>query len=89
MDTPPFVTASPLGTDRQVAGLLGQDSTVIVYGGDKLFDTSRSGGRFLFGTWRDCCQWIGFETEILALEEKQAQFDSEMAGKKAGFEWPY
>jgi hypothetical protein len=46
---PPLVTSSPDGTAQQVAGVLGADTTTILFGGSDLIDSSRSGGLITLG----------------------------------------
>jgi hypothetical protein len=65
MDTPPLVTSSPAGTNRDVAGVLGQPTTTILFGGDSLIDTMRPGGRFTAGYWFDWARFHGVEATFL------------------------
>ncbi len=74
MQTPPLVTTSPVGTPQADAGVLGADGTSVLFGGQKLFDEDRSGGRFRLGKWCDQCQWIGFDFEYLFLGEESASY---------------
>jgi len=46
-----LVTSSPLGTPRPVAGVLGQPTTQILYGGDRIADGGRPGVRLGFGKY--------------------------------------
>ncbi|MBY0526741.1 MAG: BBP7 family outer membrane beta-barrel protein [Gemmataceae bacterium] len=71
---PSLVTTSPAGTDRSVAGVLGQPTTTILAGGDRVNDSERSGLRFQtglrFGESRD----FGFEAGTMILESKSGIF---------------
>ncbi len=60
-DTPPLITTSPQGTARDDAGVLGEDDTSILYGGDKRSTGQQSGGRYSLGYWFSDAQCFGFE----------------------------
>ncbi len=81
MDTPALVTTSPAGTPRASAGVLGQPGTQTLFGGEELFDDSRSGARFRIGKWCDQCNWIGFETEYFFLSDEDDNFDCTDVGQ--------
>ena len=53
MGPPPLVTTSPVGTDPDLAGQLGQSSTRLLLGGngDKLDERLNAGVRLTFSTW--------------------------------------
>jgi hypothetical protein len=68
MHTPPLVTTSPDGTARTDAGVLGRDSTSVLFGASNLADSSRLGGRFTLGRWFDPCETTGIEVSYLATE---------------------
>lgn len=70
MDIPPLVTD---GT----TGILGDDDTRILYGGDKILDDIRSGLRLTLGTWLDCNRCYGIEGDYWYLGEKDASFLAE------------
>lgn len=56
--TPPLVTTATAGTDSDLAGELGQNTTQILRTG--LFnDGVRAGGRITLSTWLDDCQYHG------------------------------
>jgi hypothetical protein len=82
MHLPPLVTTSPTGTPRDDAGVLGVPGTSVLFGNQQVFDDSRSGARLRVGKWCDQCQWLGFETELFALEESNAGFsDLDIGGR--------
>lgn len=51
VNLPPLVTSSPLGTPTADIGVLGEDSTTVVAGGQAVSDHVRSGYMLEFGTW--------------------------------------
>lgn len=67
MRVPDLVTASPAGTTRANAGVLGVPGTTTLFGGGPINDSSISGGRIRFGKWFDSCQNIGLEGEYFGL----------------------
>jgi hypothetical protein len=68
MNVPALVTASPLGTPRDAAGVLGDPRTSVQFGGRDINDDFRSGVRFYAGTWLDECQTCGIDTSTFYLE---------------------
>ena len=62
------MTASPLGTPRDAAGVLGDPRTSVLFGGRDINDDFRSGVRFYAGTWLDECQTCGIDTSTFYLE---------------------
>ena len=79
MDTPPLVTSSPDGTLRDVAGVLGEPTTDILFGDEKLNDGSRSGFGISLGYW-----WLpeveGIEVRYLGIGSTSTQFQQTSAG---------
>jgi len=61
MTTPPLVSASPPGTPRTAAGVLGQPGATVVTGNSNLFNDLRSGFRIRGGLWLDEGQVWGIE----------------------------
>jgi Putative beta barrel porin-7 (BBP7) len=47
-NTPPLVSTSPVGTARTDAGVLGLDTTTVLYGNDPIGTNLRNGGRLTF-----------------------------------------
>ena len=72
MDTPPLVTTSPIGTDQADAGVLGQPDTVILYGGDKVTDDVRAGGKYSVTAWVSPC--LALEASYLNLGRESTKF---------------
>jgi hypothetical protein len=70
--TPPLVTTSPDGTPQADAGVL-PDATVL-FGGERLNTSGRSGGRFTLGYWFNSCQYMGVDTSFLFLGEVQQEY---------------
>ncbi|WP_345324303.1 BBP7 family outer membrane beta-barrel protein [Novipirellula rosea] len=46
---PPLVTTSPAGTTPENTGVLGQSGTTVLFGGDEILDSLRSGARISVG----------------------------------------
>jgi hypothetical protein len=69
---PPLVTTSPVGTPRELAGVLGAPGTVVLFPGDG--NPERSGGRFTIGFWFDNDHTIGLESTTLFLAERSLTF---------------
>jgi hypothetical protein len=66
---PALVTGSPLGTDRNDAGVIGLNSTEVLFGLEQIDNEDRSGGRVNFGLWIDPCQTTGVEATFFALAD--------------------
>jgi hypothetical protein len=64
---PPLLTTSPDGTDRDAAGVLGQDGTQLVFGDSWADNRLRSGARLRFGYEFGACREYGLEGELLGL----------------------
>jgi hypothetical protein len=71
---PPLLTTSPLGTPRELAGVLGAPGTRALFPDDVISNPERSGGRFTLGFWIDNCQTIGVESTSLFLAERSLTF---------------
>ncbi len=68
MSTPPLVSASPPGTPRADAGVLGTPGATILFGGDNdLLNDSHRGLRLHGGGWIDCSKQIALEADWLDL----------------------
>ncbi len=65
MSVPPLVTE---GNAVNNPGVLTIPGTTILFGGDKILDEGRSGGRAEIGYWIDDCHTSGIEVEYLRLE---------------------
>jgi hypothetical protein len=76
---PPLVTTSPVGTDRAMAGVLGTDSTSVLFGGP-INNEERSGGRFTLGFWFDGDQTCGLEGSYFFLGQRTIKFADSSSG---------
>ena len=74
MGTPPLVTTSPAGAAQDVAGVLGQPGTSILFGGSDLDGDAVSGGRFSLGMWLDPCHRQGLEASYFTLGTHASSF---------------
>jgi len=77
-DVPPLVTTSPAGTDRDVAGVLGQDTTIL-FGDETYGSDTRSGGRFTLGYWFRPCQF-GLQATYLFLGDESDGYEASSEG---------
>ncbi|MHB1033588.1 MAG: BBP7 family outer membrane beta-barrel protein [Pirellulales bacterium] len=73
-DVPPLVTTSPLGTPRPAAGVLGLDTTSVLFGDDSLLDRVRSGGRLTVAYWPRSLDAAGIEASYFGLEQGTTRF---------------
>ena len=81
MNLPPLVTTSPTGTPRASAGVLGQQGTSVLFGGDDESLTDGNGGfRIRFGTWLGSVPGLGLEGEYLGLGETTESFFAQANG---------
>jgi hypothetical protein len=74
-NVPALVTASPPGTPKGVAGVIGAKTTSIVYGGTTN-DGYRSGFRLATGYWFDPEQTFGVEVGFRMLESQSSGFSA-------------
>jgi hypothetical protein len=65
---PPLVTTSPNGTDRDEAGVLGFDTTIL-HGGERVDANFRNGVRYRAGMWLDACSQVGVDVHYLYLDD--------------------
>jgi hypothetical protein len=77
---PPLVTTSPPGTPAAQAGVLGAPGTTVLFGGTRVDDDVRSGGRFAVGCWLNDCQTIGVEADFFMLSTEGTSFAASSAG---------
>jgi len=80
MHVPALVTTSPADTDRDEAGVLGQATTEVLFGGSGLNGDARSGGRFAVDGWFDPCRSLGFELGYAFLEQESAAYAAASEG---------
>lgn len=71
---PPLVSTAPAGTPRATAGVLGNPSTTVLYGGEKINDEWRNGFRLNAGMWLDECQRFGIEGNFLFLQPNRENY---------------
>ena len=74
VDPPPLATTSPVGTDPNQAGVLGQDTTSILFGASGILGNLRGGGQFELGYWLDPQQTAALELNYFFLGEKTEDF---------------
>ena len=80
MDTPPLVTSSAAGTALGDAGVLGLDSTTVLYGDDDLLKDGSSGFRIRFGGFFGPTRRFGYEGEYLGLSSNMDRFEATSDG---------
>ncbi|MCM2373098.1 BBP7 family outer membrane beta-barrel protein [Aporhodopirellula aestuarii] len=73
---PPLVTTSTAGTLREDAGVLGLTSTTTLFGGNKLGDEERSGGRFEIGRYYGDTG-LGISASFLFAEDVHENFSGD------------
>jgi hypothetical protein len=67
---PPLLTTSPAGTPQAQAGVGGTPGVTTLFGGSRVNDDWRSGGRLDLGAWLDCQQTLGVEAGFFMLENR-------------------
>jgi len=77
---PPLVTTSPDGTAAEQAGVLGQDTTTILFGGESLAGSSRSGGRITMTYWLQPNRCTGIEASYLGIGRETNSFFAQSEG---------
>jgi hypothetical protein len=80
MHVPPLVTTSPAGTSIEDAGVLGEEDTRILFGGETVNSDVESGGRITIGWWFDPCRRLGIEGEYFGVRESVQSFGRESTG---------
>jgi len=65
---PPLVTTSPAGTSEGVAGVLGQSTTSILFGGQDMGNAPESGVQGEFGVWVTKCVGAAVGAFVLGTE---------------------
>ncbi len=79
---PPLVTTSPLGTDRDDAGVLGHPGTDALFGGGRLDEDAYSGVRLGVTAWLSACRDLGFEFNYAYIDSGNSSFSASGAGDK-------
>jgi hypothetical protein len=81
MALPPLVTtSSSTNVARGDAGVLGQPTTHILFGGREVLDESRDGGRLRFGIWLDRCHTWALAGEYFELSGETDSFRGTSSG---------
>ncbi len=73
---PALITTSPSGTAAQDIGRLDRNARVL-FGGDDVGDSARSGGRATLGFWADSSRMIGFEGSYLGIGRDHESFHAD------------
>lgn len=71
---PALVTTSSAGTPPTTAGVLGEPTTSILFGGGRINSDAHSGGRFTLNYWFDDCRLAGFEATYLGIGRDTTRF---------------
>ncbi|MGA2617385.1 MAG: BBP7 family outer membrane beta-barrel protein [Thermoguttaceae bacterium] len=71
---PPLVTTSPAGTTPDVAGVLGQPGTRVLFGDQTVNTDVHSGERITLGYWFEPCHCIGIEASYLGMGREATSF---------------
>ena len=74
VDLPILATTSPVGTDPNDAGVIGEAATGALFGGSSVLGDTRGGGKFELGYWLDPSHTAAIELEYLFLGEKNDDF---------------
>ncbi len=80
MDIPALVTTSDPGTSANNAGVLGLNSTSILYGRNDILDDGHSGFRIRFGAFWDPCRRYGWEAEYFGFGDESEHFEARSNG---------
>jgi hypothetical protein len=80
MALPPLVTTSVGTPDEDIAGVLGQGPTRVLFGGDDVFEDGFSGGRLQFGIWLDRCHTWAAAAEYFELGSRTESFEASSSG---------
>ena len=76
-ELPPLVTTSPEGTAADVAGVLGEPDTQVLYPTESQNGDARAGGRLTVGVWFDPCESAGLGARLYSLGETTSTFDAD------------
>jgi hypothetical protein len=74
--TPALITTSPAGTDRLVAGTIGEPTTEILYGGERSTGDPELGARLEVGMWLDDCARWGVGASVFMLGNESGGYDT-------------
>jgi len=76
---PPLVTSSPVGTPQNLAGELGEPTTQILFGEEKIGGEQQSGGRIQARYWMVEGEFLALEGDFFMLEHSVTQFGVQSA----------
>jgi hypothetical protein len=76
---PALVTTSPDGTSQENAGVLGEATTTVLFGEERIVEGSRAGGQIMLGFW-DPSRNLGMEATYTAVERKLVAFARQSDG---------
>lgn len=79
-DLPALVTTSTDGTAQADAGVLGLDSTTVLYGQDEVGTDARPGGRVTIGAWLDAAGCQSVSGRFYALGQQTTLFTTSSDG---------
>ncbi|MDG2382716.1 MAG: BBP7 family outer membrane beta-barrel protein [Pirellulaceae bacterium] len=74
--TPPLVTTSPVGTSYNDAGVLGEPTTSVLFGGDIQSDAFQ-GGRLTVGLWLDSCAKLGVAGRGFSMQQNTSKYSAD------------
>lgn len=80
MTIPPLATTSPAGTPRATAGVLGQSTTTVLFGNQRVATGVRPGGDVNVGLWFDEHQTFGIDAGFLILSGTSTTFNASSDG---------
>ena len=71
---PPLITTSPGGTPQADAGVVGEPTTLLFFGGGRLGQGLGSGGRVTVGGWMDRRQDLGLGASFMGISLDESRF---------------
>jgi hypothetical protein len=74
---PALVTSAPVGTAQDVAGVLGQPSTTVLFGNQNVNTGIRWGGRAIGGVWLDNYQTLAIEGGYYGLTTQTTSYEAD------------
>jgi hypothetical protein len=77
---PPLVTTSPAGTPQNQAGVLGADSTTVLFGNSAVNTNPQGGWQINTGYWLDCNRRWGIEGNFFMLSAQTTTFSAASNG---------
>lgn len=77
---PPLVTTSPAGTPQNQAGVIGADSTTVLFGNSTVNTTPQGGWLINAGAWLDCNRRWGIEGDFFMLSSQATNFSAASNG---------